>query len=417
MTLDPSNPRDAVIVAGRDRLLVHALDGLRAQLNASTLSRESPVSRDTAYRVFRGDPGGGTVTDRIVAAVAEAANDTAWGGYDLVLNQILANFAASIQSGSDPTNTMIEAFGAAFDGQFLSPGFPVGWILQACALTASSAWQGEPPASQDDLDLGRKLLDARRDYYEWVTDRLVAFFTVALSEHGRRPRPGLDPRPIVALMHALCDGAVLRRTIEPEAFSTELVAEAMYLLWMVLTEQGPAQDPRKPEDERSQQLFDRLVAAGGELWQERPDITVDDAAKAASVPPEAATLLFPDIGDLADSFIRAQVVGGGFPDLGPVPDPSEARQRLPALVAELRRLRDLADSNPHAVAATRDHHPTRSKPFVEDFIGTEARLVDALDATAQSDQLVRDLVSFACQGTPGWASVVALLRTINVEAD
>jgi hypothetical protein len=160
-----------------------------------------------------------------------------------------------------------------------------------------------------------------------------------------------------------------------------------------------------------------LLEAVETLWRRRPEVTVDDAARQAAVPPEAATLLFPDIGDLADSLLRARVVAGGFIDLGPFPDEVKARQHLPGLVSELRRLRHLAAENPHALEATQVHTPTRSKSFADEFVDNGSRLLDALDVTSRSEQLMRDLVHFASRGDSGWPSVVALLRTVDYDIE
>jgi hypothetical protein len=412
MTLDPTNPRDALIAAGRQRLLTRGVDGLRALLNASVLSREAPVSRDTAYRVFRGDAGDESVADAIVTAVADACGDLAWAGAASAQAAAMQAYAANVNAGNDPTQTLIETLRATFEEQFRSPGLAAGWLLQAAALTGSEAWQGDPPAAED-ADVAARILALRRELYVTLEERLSSFITMAVSELGRRPRRGMDPRAIVRLVHCLLDGAVLRRLIDPDSMPPELAAEGMFLLGLAFSEVGPADDPRKPDDERSQALYHRLVQAAATSWQSRPEVTVEEASAAAGVPVEAATLLFPDIGDLADSVLRSRVVAGGFVDLGPFPDVTRVRQHLPVLASELKRLRDLADTIPHVVTVSQQHPPQRSKPFVDDFVDSEGRVVDLLDATPCAEQLTRDLVTFAAQGTAGWPSVVALLRTIG----
>lgn len=374
------------------------------------------MSRDTAYRVFRDDQADGSVTDAIVAAVAGASTDPVWGGADEALADVLTAYQNSFNAGNDSTSNVIAALTAGIAAQFRSPGHPVGWILQAVALTASDAWEGEPPA-EDAVELGRTILADRRSFYDAWTDKMVEFLTPVMSDLGRRPRAGLEPRAIVALLHSLLDGAVLRRLVEPDAFPLELVAEAMYLLWIAFSEVGPADDPRRPDGERNRVVFDRLVEGAGQLWRTKPEITVDDVAIHAGVSPEAAALLFPDLGDLADSFVRAQVVGGGFVDLGAFPDQARARQLLPGLASELRRLSELADTVPHALEASVAHHPTKSKAFADDFVRHQSRLVEALHVTPHAEQYVRDLLAFASQGSAGWASVMALLRTVGFDAD
>jgi hypothetical protein len=417
MSLDPARPRDAVIAAGRERLIAHGIDALRSQLNASALSDDLPLSRDTAYRVFRTDDSAESVTDAIVAAVAESAmTDTVWAGSDTALAEAMEAFQASVNRGNDARAHFREGLRAAFEAQFRSPGQPAGWMIQSAALTASSSWKGDPP-DPDSVAVAQRLLDVRRRQYEALTDQLVMLVTGGMSELGRRPRPGIDARSVIVLVHCLLDGAVLRRFIEPDAMPPDLFADAVLALWDALSERGSFYDPRRPDDERNQQIFDRVLAGAVELWATRPQITVDEAAERASVPPEAASLLFPEVGDLADSVVRTRVVGGGFADLGAQPDAARARQHLSVLVSALGRLRDLADTVPHAVAAARADAPTRSKPFADDFAAHEGRAIDALGVTPDAERFVHDLVAFASQGTPGWTSVAALMRTIGYESD
>ena len=412
---DPNTPRDAVIFAGRSRLLSHALDTVRSQLNASMLASVSPVSRDTAYRVFRDHPTYSNVTDAIVAAVGEAAHDPAWAGYhDGIRDTLVAYQTRSREDGDgDATRAAVLAgLQAHFEAQFRSPGVPVGWLLQAAALTSSPAWEGEGPP-QEDVALGQEILQQRRRFYQDVNTQLVSFLTIVLSEVGRRPRRGVDPEHVIMLLHALLDGAVLRNLIEPGALSSCMVAEAMYGLAMALTEEGALVDPRRPTDERAGQMFDRLVEAAGRLWCVREEIAVEDAAEEARVPQEAACLLFPTVGDLADSLVRVRVVGGGFTDIGPVADDVEVNQRLVGLVTELRNLREFADQCPHAVKVAQTQPPDKSSPFVEDFVENESRVVATLGISPDPVQLVRNLVTFACRGSDGWPTVIALLHAIG----
>lgn len=412
-----NGPRDVIIEAGLERLLAHGIDALRSQLNASVLASVSPVSRDTAYRVFRDDPRHPTATDAIVAAVGEAANDPAWSGYHAAMRDVLTAYQATVRDGDDPDAArpaVVKALQANLEAQFHSPGLPVAWLLQAAALTSSPAWQGKAPADED-AALGRTILEQRRRFYREMTTQLTSLLTVVLSEVGRRPRRGIEPETVVRLLHALLDGATLRNVIEPGALPSALVADAMYRLAEALTEEGPRADPRRPQDERGGEIFDRLVQAAGDLWAARSGITVEEAAERAGVPQEAACLLFPTVGDLADSLMRAHVVGGGFTDLGPLPDDLDVNQRLVGLVTELRSLRDFADEHPHAVVVTQTQPPKRSAPFVEDFVANEARVVEALGVSPNPVQLVEDLVGFASQGRARWPAVVALLRAVGCD--
>lgn len=413
----PGKPRDVVITAGRSRLLSHPLDTLRSQLNASILASTSPVSRDTAYRVFRGDPDHLDVTDAIVAAVSEAADDPAWSP-DAFPDVIAAYQTSCRQAGDRDADAaraaVLAALRANFESQFRAPGLPVTWLLVAAALTSSPAWRGERPPDED-VALGREILEHRRRSRHEVTKQYEVLLTMVMSEVGRRPRRGVEPETIVELLYALHDGAVMRNLIEPGAVPSELVAEAMYGLAEALTEEGPHTEPRRPDDERGARLFDALVSAADELWRERPEVMVEEAADRAGVPHEAACLLFPTVGDLADSVIRVRVVGGGFSDVGPWPDDLDVSQRLVALVTELRNLRDFADQCPHAVTVATTRPPTRSAPFVEDFVDNKSRVVAVLGVSPDPVRLVTDMVRFAAQGQDGWAAVIALLRTIGYQ--
>lgn len=360
LALDPSLPRDAVADAGRRRLLTHGVEGLRSQLNASVLARDSSVSRDTAYRVFRDDWSVAGVTDAIVAAVADATNEWSRVGYDAALGEAVAAYQATVRAGGDTADALIATLEAVFEAQFRSPGNPAGWALVGPALTASPAWKGDPPL-QAGVEVAEAILQARREHYDTVTDQLVALARVAMSELGRRPQAGVDLRSVVVMTHALLDGAIVRRFIDPEAVPARLFAETLFRMWVAFSEPGSYDDPRKPDDDRSRELFDRLLDGAAELWRTGADVTVDAAAEQASVPPEAARLLFPGLGDLADSLVRARVVGGGFADLENL-EPSEGadeRQHLVVLETQLRRLRELADALPGAVAAAWAHPPTR----------------------------------------------------------
>lgn len=410
-------PQEVLVAAGRARLLHHALDALRSQLNASQLSRDAPVSRDTAYRVFR-DRDHESVTDAIVAAVAQAANDPTGRDTDAVLEHAIEAYTAGINAGHDPAYAWKLSMEALFEAQFTSARQPVGWLLQATALTASSAWRGDgPPTSPHDMELGRAVLAARRSLYETITERWQDVIVLAMSDNGRRPRHGLDPRSMVVLLHSLFDGLTLRRFIEPGSVPPDLAAEAMYLLYLALTEAGPHDDPRKPDDDRNQQTFDRLLEAAARLWQEQGEVTVDAAVAEADVPAEAAYPLFPAMGDLVDSLVRARVVGGGFPDLDTPLDEANARRHLVGMVRQLRRVRDLADELPHAMAASQAHRPTRSPSFADDFVDNARHVIQALAGMPHPDRLARDLLTFASQGSPGWDAVTALLRTIGYDSD
>jgi hypothetical protein len=413
---EPENPREAIIAAGRRRLLQHAVDALRSQLNASMLSGESSIARDTAYRAFRRDSSGEKVSDAIIAAVVQAAEEWDQEGYRAALEDAIDAYHASVVADDDVASNLKAALRAAFTAQFRSPGVPTGWVIQAAALTASEAWEGDPPAPED-VAIAQVILDIRRHTYQAITDQLVGLAHVAMSDLGRRPAAGADLRAVVTLTHALLDGAVLRRFLEPDAMPGELFAEGLYRLWVAFSEPGSYDDPRRPHDEDGRRLFDAVLAEAAELWRTQEEVSVEEVAEQALVPVDAALQLFPTVGDLADSLVRTRVVAGGFPRLGPAPDRTAARQQLVVLVGQLQRLRDLADAVPHAVAASWAHRPTVSRPFVEELVDNEVSAIQALDLADHPRDLVDDLVRFAARGTPGWDTVLALLRTVGYRSD
>lgn len=416
MSLDPSNPRDVLVAAGRDRLVTRGVEALRSRLNASVLSAVTPVSRDTAYRSFRTGQRHATVSDAVVAAVSEATHDPAWMGYQDTIRATLADHIDGLGDRDDTIAAVKAALQANYEVQFRSPSTPAAWLLLAAAFTGSPAWKGEPPPS-DCADLAAELLEHGRASYANMTRHLVNTFSLVMSAVGRRPCRDVPPETVVMLLHALHDGAVLRGFVDPGALAPELVAEALYRLAEAFTEEGAFTDPRRPDDERSQRIFDDLLDGAADLWRRQPEVTVDQAADRAGVPPEAAILLFPTAGDMADSLIRSRVVGGGFADLGPYPDDVEVGERLLTLITELRNLRAFADELPFAVEVTRTSPPTRSSSFVDDFVDNESPVVVALDAVPDPARFVRDLVTFASQGTPGWSTVDALLRSIGHDPD
>lgn len=393
----------------------HAVDALRSQLNASMLSAESSIARDTAYRAFRDDGSAERVSDSIITAVVRAAEEWDQQGYKVALEDAIDAYQASVVADDDVASTLKATLRAAFAAQFRSPGVPTSWVIQAAALTASDAWEGEPP-SPEDVDTAQAILEVRRHTYQAITDQLVGLAHVAMSELGRRPGAGWDLRSVVVLTHALLDGAVLRRFLEPDAMSGELFAEGTYRLWLAFSEPGSYDDPRRPEDEDERRLFDAVLVVAAELWRTRAEVSADVVADQASLPIDPVRRLFPEVGDLADSLLRSRVVAGGFAQLGPDADRTAARQHVLVLVGQLQRLRDLADTHPHAVAASLAHPPTRSRPFLDDLVDNEVRAIETLGLAEHPRDLVEDMVHFAAQGASGWDTVLALLRTVGYRA-
>ena len=407
--------RQAVIDAGLDRLLHGPIELLRSSLNASSLSAVVDISKDTTYRLFADD--GTSSCDAIIAAVAEGATNPEWSGFADSADAIAGTVQKGLEREVSYDQLIIDALAANVEAQFRSPGCPVGWILHAAAITASPAWQGDRPATAADAELAHRLLDTRVRFYEHMAGDLLQLMTACMSLIGRRPRRGMDPRQLLALMHSMVDGAVLRMYLEPEVFDSQLVGESVYALAMAFSEDGALNDPRRPASVEGITIFDQMVDEAATSWNAADERTVDGTARSAGVAPEAAVLLFPSISDLADSLVWTYVLGGG--SLIDNPDVARSDGHAPGteivmIFGLLRRLRDVVDSHPGAMELVRTRLPDVG-------IGIRAQLelevaevirgqCPGVDPQVTAGELVR---SASC-GHPGWPAVTSLMRVLGV---
>jgi hypothetical protein len=407
-------------------MLSGSMEILRSALNASSLSGDADMSRDTTYRLFKHDASGGNgedggegrPSDTIVREVAAAATRPQWCGYRESSEAIARAFQDALQRELTYDEALVEALSANVEAQFRSLGGPVGWLFHAAAMTASPAWQGKNVLSSADHELGEALLGIRADFYRKMTDDMSAIMAVAMSLVGRRPRRGMDPRQLVALMHSMIDGAVLRRYIEPDVFDTRLIGEAAYGLAMAFSEEGTLSDPRRPESPEAQGIFESLLELAADSWPSGSDRSVQSTALEAGIPPETALLFFPTTADLADSAVWSRVLGGGslISDTGAGLNPGKGvGTEMAMLWGVLRHIRDVAEELPGAIDILRSEPPSQG-------IGVRKQLDLEITEVLRChrpgvDPYVTavELVDAALSGTSGWPAVKALMRVLEVD--
>jgi len=407
--------RQAVVDAGLDRLLHGSIELLRSSLNASSLSADADISKDTTYRLFADD--GTPSSDAIIAAVAEGAADPVWSGFADSADAIAGTVQDGLEREIPYDQLIIDALAANVDAQFRSPGCPVGWILHAAAITASPAWQGDPPRTPEDADLARRVLDSRVRFYEHMTGDLLQLMTACMSLVGKRPRRGMDPRQLLALMHSMVDGAVLRMYLEPEVFDCQQVGEAVFALAMAFAEDGALNDPRRPLAVEGIAVFDRMIDEASTSWTEADERTVDGTARSAGVAPEAAVLLFPSAADLADSLVWTYVLGGG--SLVDNPDVERSDGHAPGtekamIFGLLRRLRDVVESHPGAMEVVRTRLPDVGIGIRAQLEREVAEVVRGLCPGVDPHVTAAELVRAASRGHEGWPAVTSLMRVLGV---
>lgn len=406
--------REAIINAGLERILSGSIDAVRSALNASSLSADIGMAKDTAYRLF--SDGDGRSSDRIIRGVAAAATRPEWSGFSESADRIATTFSDGIEREVPFDQALVEALAADVEVQFRSLGGPVGWLFHAAAMTASPAWQGPTHLTDDNRRLGQELLAIRAEFYQRMTDDLLQMMVAAMSMINRRPRPGMDPRQLLAIMHSMIDGAVLRRYIEPDVFDNRIIGEAVYALAMAFSEDGALSDPRRPDFPADSKVFDLLVETAAASWPRGSNRSVDGTAREARVAPEAARLLFPRLADLADSVVWTSVLGGGSlvdrPETDRRPG-SEPGTEMAMIFGLLRRLRDIVESLPGAIELVREKPPvvgvgvrTQLEREVAEVLRSHCPAVDP-HVTAV------ELVSSAFAGRGGWMAVTSLMRILD----
>jgi len=406
--------RESIVGAGLDSMLSSPMAMLRSLLNASSLSTKTGMSKDTTYRLFQA--GNRSASDAIVEEVAAAATRPEWSGFVASAEQIATAFQDCVEQELPFGEAIVAAMAANAEAQFHSPGGPVGWIFHAAALTASPLWQGDKELSDEDRALAERLLGIRARFYERMAGDLLQFMIASMSLINRRPRRGMDPRQLLALMHSLIDGAVLRRYIEPEIFDNRMIGEAVYALALAFSEEGTLSDPRRPAAADAEALFDAMLERAAISWDATSGRTVDSTAREAGVALETAHLLFPSLADLADAVVWSGVLGGGSlieRDALIRSGSSGPGTELALILGLLRRLRDVAEQLPGAVALVR-----RSQPVVGTGVRTqlEREVAEVLRSHCPGiDPLMTaaELVGSAITGRQGWGTATSLMRVLE----
>ena len=407
--------RQAVIDAGLERISNRCIGLLRTALNASSLCEDAGIARDTAYRLFRNPDG--SSSDRIVTEVAIAATDPAWSGFAESSEEIARAFQAAVEHDLPTADAIIESMAANVDAQFRSPGGPVGWLFHAVAIPVSPAWKGPSPVlSAEDRRLAEELLAIRASFYRAMSDELLQFMIATMSMIGRRPRRGMDPRQLLALMHSLIDGAVLRRYLEPEVFDSRLVGEAVYALALAFSEDGALSDPRRPDMPDAAAVFDALIAEAASSWDTPESRTVAATAATVGAAYETATLLFPSDADLADSVVWSQVLGGGslierYPSDRPAD--TAAATELAMVFGLLRRVRDLTSTLPGAVAVVLGAQPVVGSGVRAQLEREVAEVVRCHCPGVDPGVTAHELVAAAFSSEGGWSTVTAMMRLLS----
>lgn len=412
--------RQAVIDAGLARLLSGPIGALRSVVNASSLSAEAGLSKDTTYRLFK--DGDGHSNDAIIREVAAAASRPAWAGFAESSKAMATAFQDALRQEVPFTDLLIDIMAANVESQFRSPGGPTGWLLHAAAITASPAWRGERHLSAEDRRLGEELLAVRADFYRTMTDDLSPLLAAAMSLINRRPRPGMDPRRLIALIHAMIDGAVLRWYIDPDTFDSTLIGEATYALAIAFTEEGALDDPRRPTDPDAETEYDALLQEAATAWERSPGRTVGSTALDCSVEPHRAALLFPTDADLADGVIWNLVLGGGTlvrTPFAPLPGGSEGQEQAtgPALLLGiLRRLREVVEELPGAAELVRDEKPAVGIGVSAQLQHEAAEIIRRHCPGVDPRITAGELVASALTGDAGWPAVTSLMRVVDAGA-
>lgn len=397
--------REKLLEAGEHLLLTDPIRGLERLLSRDQLAKqEGTPSRDTAFRAFRSS---GETIERI----AEWISSTERSGFDQVIDQLSQTYRDQTtvsHSFTELVATLKQLLKFNLQFQFSSRGTPAGWVITAAALTSSQSWQGVRPA-EEQRALGQRLLEIRRSFYDDMNARLSEALGLAMSQLGRRPRKGMTKEQIMILMHALSDGLALRLFIDPDAIDADLAADAIFQLAWSFTESGPDIDDRRPEDDAAAELFDRVVQEAITLWQSSGSVGVEQAAEAAGLDRSVTTLWFGNIGDLADSAVRALVATQGLPDFESAVG---VENTLDAIGGFLAFLSGAARVNRSLFEVARAVDPERSTSVLDDLGEAIGDYLARHTRSRQPEQTGKRLVEAAL--TENEALLTGLIGAIGV---
>lgn len=372
-----------------------------------------PVPRATAYRLLAGDAGstsGRDATDQLIRALAERAVDPDWAGLNAAraaADEAGAARMASLEAGEAVEEVLIEAMRANIESQFAAAGLPVGSMLRAAILSASPRWNGQRPTDPTVPALAAHIRATRRAMYARTAGEFAVLFTSAMSILRRRPRPGIDPATIMALLNALLDGAVQRLLVDPEAFDSRLLAEAMLGLGVAFSEHGTYWDPRRSEDPQLAVAFDVLVGEATARFQRGDGVTVETVAATTGIDAAVAAVVFPTAVDLADSVVRGLAQSGG-------PSGQAGAVTATDLAAMLWRLAAAVDTVPAAVALVAAADGNLSASCLTELRDIAQQVVEGALPSAPARETADALVGFARGGGAGVDAARPVLRLLGL---
>jgi hypothetical protein len=410
-----------LIRAGRTALIRKPMDALRAVLNPASLCVDANVRRATAYRVFK-EPADDkedrrAASDRLIARIAESTADVGWEGNQDVIKKVESVYLERRKAGDDSVSAIRAALAADFDALFEWPVVPITWMLTVAAFTASKAWRNDEVTIDDDQRaLAELILDARRRDYQQIASQFMVLMRDGMSELRIRPRAGISEEQLLALLHGIFDGALMRTFIEPGLLDATLVADAVYALATALSEAGAVHvDVRRPPTTLESIYFDRMLAQAERTWRAGQDVELDSIARDCRppIPVEEARKLFTSLAELADSLVRSMVISG---DLS---GHEAGAMEFSQLHGVLRRLMDASRDVPGAIGLLRSESSTKPEQggwFVEDLTESIKSILTHRGAPSPN-RTANQLVDHALRGDAGaWDTVETLLDIIGGDA-
>lgn len=395
--------RQALVEVAIERLITHSLDGLASLVSPSALARTSEtVSVDTAYRLLESPEATLALVVERVASPDFSAPGIGWSALEEVTRGGVGAHRGEIalESAASSIRHFLEV-------NFSAPARPLGRILDAAALTASSEWQGELAISGESRELALQILEARRVSDKAIADNMRWIGQDAFAELRRRPKPGMTMDSILMLLHSLADGAVDRMFISPGCMSLDDVVNAILELALALSEDGSMSDPRIPENEEGRVIFTELVAAADNYWSTGASIeTIEEASRLLDKPLETLVVLFPTINHLADSVLRVRTIASGI-------DPGALEPMNVLLASSLGRLARAADTLPEVVHFASDLSEADS--VLNELRLLAASLATSVETPVEPQRLAEQLVSLAAQGTAQINTVELLLEMLQAK--
>lgn len=402
-------------VVGAELLARTAVDGLRRVLSLERLEPLIGFSRQTIWRHIPKQRSKAERTDaagKVVEAIAASLCDMEAMAVRDNVHQGMALYNAAMKQGVSLEAFYNAAFLKNFTDSFRGSGFVAGMLIHAAAASASPVYDAGPPRSEADQKLAHTLLALRRDFYRQMTDDFVDLLVLAMQESGRRPKHPFSSTDICIAIHALHDGLVQRRLLDPDSVHPDFAARALTAIAFAMTEEGRLagvlDDPRAPTHPEQKPRYQSLVEATIKAYSVSSSPLDVEILKLAGESVQVLNYLFESRTDLLDSSLRGllggvseavQSIGPDYPNL---------------FVAEvLKCIADAAQLNRNLFAAAGEHPTLRRDNYVvAQLVGSIARCL-SLDPTANAHALAENLVDFAMKGDVN--AVNALLQAARLE--